>query len=282
MPELAEVETIRRGLEPVLAGGRVAVVETAREGLRVPFPQKLREKISGLRIHKLGRRAKYLLIEFETGEILVLHLGMSGRIRILAPGSAEARQKHDHFSLSLDGGAQIVLNDPRRFGSVMFFASLPEMEAHSAFRALGPEPLPENFTGRVLHARLEGRKAAIKQALMDQRIVAGVGNIYASEALFRARISPLRSAGALDEAESRRLADGIRSVLEDAIAAGGSSLRDYRKADGSPGYFQHGFAVYDRQGLPCPGCHCDVAKTGGIAKIIQGGRATYYCERVQK
>lgn len=282
MPELPEVETIRRGLDPVLSGRRIANVATAGPGLRAPFPPGLQEKLSGQKIAATDRRAKYILIRLEDGKILTLHLGMSGRIRILAQNEASSPpQKHDHFSLTLDNGTCIVLNDPRRFGSVLLFNSENERAAYPAFRSLGPEPLAEDFSGTALHERLSGRKTAIKQAIMDQRIVAGVGNIYASEALFRAGISPFRPAGSLDVQEVVRLAGAIRAVLEDAIAAGGSSLKDYRKADGSMGYFQHGFAVYDREGKKCPQCRCDPEKTGGIKKTVQGGRATYYCERIQ-
>lgn len=283
MPELPEVETIRRGLDPVLCGRRIADVVTSGAGLRLPFPPGLQEKLSGQKIAATERRAKYILIRLEDGKILILHLGMSGRVRILPPQEADRpRQKHDHFSLTLDNGTCIVLNDPRRFGSVLLFESESERTGHPAFRTLGPEPLAENFSGAIFQERLSGRKTAIKQAIMDQGIVAGVGNIYASEALFRAGISPFRPAGSLDASEAQNLAGGIRAVLEDAIAAGGSSLKDYRKADGSMGYFQHGFSVYDRAGQKCPQCRCDPDETGGIEKTVQGGRATYYCERIQK
>ncbi len=283
MPELPEVETIRRGLAPVLDGRRISTIETMRAGLRAPFPSGLREKLSGRTILTTERRAKYLLIRTLDEQILALHLGMSGRIRILDPRAADdlERQKHDHFFLMLDTGVQIVLNDARRFGMVFLFSSAAEMAAHAAFRSLGPEPLAADFSGPVLRERLAGRKTAIKLAMMDQSVVAGVGNIYASEALFRAGISPFRPAQALDADEAQRLARAIASVLQDAIAAGGSSLKDYRKADGSMGYFQHGFAVYDRQGQKCPRCGSG-PDSGHIEKAVQGGRATYYCRRCQE
>lgn len=280
MPELPEVETIRRGLDPLLTGRNIIDVETGAVALRTPFPERLREKLSGRRIAGTCRRAKYLGFRLDTGALLVLHLGMSGRIR-LEP-SAGARAIHDHLAVTLDDGLRMILNDPRRFGSVLFFDSAAAMDSHPSFRWLGPEPLAENFSGPALSARLQGRKVAIKQALMDQKIVAGVGNIYASEALFRARIAPFRAAASIGAQEGERLTAALRAVLEDAIAAGGSSLKDYRQADGSPGYFQEGFSVYNRQGRPCPGCICGGEPGGGIVKTVQGGRATYYCPRVQQ
>lgn len=280
MPELPEVETVRRALAPRLAGRRISRVRTRRRDLRVPLPRDFEQRLSGARIRDIDRRAKFLLVRLDGDDTLVVHLGMSGRLRLLAP-PLPPPEKHDHVEIETDDGTVLRFNDPRRFG---LMALIPEekIAAHAWFRPLGPEPLAADFDGPSLARRLAGRKTSLKAALMDQRVVAGLGNIYVSEALFRARLSPRRKAGTVKGPRAAALARAIRAVLEAAIAAGGSSLRDHRQPSGELGYFQHRFAVYDREEQPCPGCDCDVAKTGGIKRLVQGGRATFYCPRKQK
>lgn len=279
MPELPEVETVCRGLEPVLVGRRIARADVRRKDLRKPFPRGLKAKLESAMVVHIARRAKYILIHLDNDFILVIHLGMSGRIGI-HPRDYKP-QMHDHFILHLQDGQQIVLNDPRRFGVVDLVRG-DVLETHSLFAHLGPEPLGNDFSGSVLTAALKGRKTPIKQAIMDQRIVVGVGNIYASESLFLSGIDPETPAGRIRGDRIDRLVAAIRAVLKQAIKAGGSTLRDHRRVDGELGYFQHHFGVYDREGRACPGCACDISKTKGIRKIIQGGRATFYCPRQQR
>ncbi|MDE2030476.1 MAG: bifunctional DNA-formamidopyrimidine glycosylase/DNA-(apurinic or apyrimidinic site) lyase, partial [Alphaproteobacteria bacterium] len=227
----------------------------------------------------VSRRAKYILVALDSGQTLLLHLGMSGRI-ILSHENTPL-QKHDHISLDFDNGIHARFNDPRRFG---YCGLVPteKLGGYKLLRALGIEPLSPGFTSAKLAALLKGKNTSIKAALLDQRLVVGIGNIYACEALFRARLSPKRRAGSLKPEEIKKLAPAIRAVLNAAIEAGGSSLRDYRQADGELGYFQHHFAVYDREGQRCPGCDCNVKKTGGIKRITQQGRSTFYCPVKQK
>jgi len=281
MPELPEVETIRRGLAPVMEGAAFARVDLRRADLRKPFPKDFVKRLEGARIVKAGRRSKYLIIETEN-DTLIWHLGMSGQVRIYAPGDTVAPVgKHDHVQFDLDNGAVIVFTDPRRFG-LMDVCKSEEFADHPLIRAIGPEPLGNAFSGPVLAGALKGKKVAIKQAIMDARLVCGVGNIYASESLFRAGISPKRAAGTVQAGRAEKLAVAIKAILTEAIAAGGSTLKDHRTTDGGLGYFQHNFAVYDRAGQACPGCDCDVSKTGGIQRLEQGGRSTYYCPRKQR
>jgi formamidopyrimidine-DNA glycosylase len=251
-----------------------------RADLRAPFPEALPARLIGRRIVRIGRRAKYLLLMLDDGMALVVHLGMSGRF-IIRHDPALALLRHDHLALTTENGAVHVLNDPRRFGLVAL-VDADKMETHPLFAALGPEPLDAGFNGRTLAAALAGRETPIKSALLDQRTVAGLGNIYVCEALFRAGVSPLRQASSISAARAARLAGAIRRVLEEAIAAGGSSLRDFVHHDGELGYFQHHFAVYDREGEACPGCACDIAKTGGVARVVQSGRSSFYCPRKQR
>jgi len=279
MPELPEVETVCRGLDPVMRGRTIVAVDVRRAGLRDPFPKGLAKTLMGAKIAHVMRRAKYILMPMDIDQTLVLHLGMSGRILVQEEGYRPV--KHDHLILHLDNGRAIVFNDPRRSGTV-FLAKTDSLETHKAFRAMGPEPLSNEFSGPVLASALKGRKTEIKTAIMDQRIVVGVGNIYASEALFMAGISPKRVSGTVQGEKAEALVQAIRQILRRAIKAGGSSLRDYRKADGKLGLFQHGFTVYGHTGKACPGCTCDVGKTGGIKRIVQGGRSTFYCPRKQK
>ncbi len=279
MPELPEVETVCRGLATRLVGRRLIRVEQRRPGLRQPFPEDMPARLTGRCVVAIRRRAKYVLMHLDDGWVVILHLGMSGRMVIQdAPGTPPGR--HDHVSLETDDGAIVVFNDPRRFG-LMTLALEAELAAHPLLAGLGPEPLSPAFTPKVLSARLAGRGTPIKTALLDQTVVAGLGNIYVSEALFHAGISPLRPAAMVVGPAAARLVPAIRRVLTAAIAAGGSSLRDYVQTSGELGYFQHQFAVYDRAGQPCPGCDCDVGETGGIRRLIQANRSTYYCPRRQ-
>lgn len=275
MPELPEVETVCRGLEPVLVGHVITRVDLHRKDLRKPFPKGLKSHLEGAKVTHITRRAKYIQAYLDNGYVLVIHLGMSGRI-VFHPRDYKP-QTHDHFILHMKNGQQIVLNDPRRFG-VVDLVKEDEMETHALFAHLGPEPLSNGFSGPVLASALAGRKTAIKQALMDQRIVVGVGNIYACEALFMAGISPLKEAGLVNPDQTEALVAAIKKVLQKAIRAGGSTLRDHRQANGELGYFQHSFSVYDREGQVCSRC-------GGnrlIKRIVQGGRSTFYCSGCQK
>lgn len=296
MPELPEVETVRRGLQPVLEGARIVRVEARRPDLRFPFPERFAERLEGRRVTALERRAKYLLAHVEGGPLLICHLGMSGSFRIEqedgsdTPGAfhheraKEAAHDHVVFHVEPAGGrpARVVFNDPRRFGFMLFAEGIAD--EHPMLAGLGVEPTGNALDGALLASLLEGKKAPLKAALLDQRLIAGLGNIYVSEALWRAHLSPLRLAGTLGKASPKaramadRLAEAIRAVIADAIAAGGSSLRDYTHTDGSLGYFQHSFAVYDREGKPCRTPGCD----GHVQRIVQSGRSTFYCPACQK
>ncbi len=275
MPELPEVETIRRGLEEVLPGRKIVKIQKNRHGLRIPFPASL-EAVRGQKITGIERRAKYLLIRLAGGQTIIIHLGMSGRLMIHAKGQKYVPEKHDHLVLALDNGTVIVFNDPRRFGLVDV-ADTEKLNKHRFFSHLGPEPLERKFTAAYLCEKLHGKKIALKLAIMDQTVVVGVGNIYASEALFDAGLSPFLPAGQLTPADAKKLVASIQKVLKAAIKAGGSSLRDYVQTDGELGYFQHHWAVYGKKGQKCKGCTCNTAKTGGVQQITQGGRSTFYC-----
>lgn len=274
MPELPEVETVCRGLDPVLTGQVISRVDLHRKDLRRPFPQGLKTLIESAQVTHITRRAKYIQIHLNNNYVLIIHLGMSGRI-VFHPHDYEP-QIHDHFILHMKNKQQIVLNDPRRFGSVDLLKD-DELDTHPLFSHLGPEPLSNGFSGPVLAEAIKGKKAAIKQVIMDQRVVVGVGNIYASEALFWSGISPEKPAGRVQGDQAEALVRAIKKVLQKAIKAGGSTLRDHRQANGELGYFQHSFSVYDREGLPCSVC-----KTKPIKRIVQGGRATFYCSQCQK
>lgn len=283
MPELPEVETVRRGLSPVMEGGVIARAEVNRPDLRWPFPPDMAARLSGQRVLGLRRRSKYILADLGSGETLLVHLGMSGRMLISGDPLGRfvhdhpAPQKHDHVVLHMQNGARITFNDPRRFGA-MDLLRTDTAEAHPLLAKIGPEPLGNEFDERYLAARLDGRNTPIKSALLDQRIVAGLGNIYVCEALYRAGISPLRKAGRISARRAGTLVPIIREVLNDAIEAGGSSLRDFRQADGELGYFQHRFDVYDREGQPCRRDGCD----GTIGRIVQSGRSSFYCGQCQR
>ncbi len=288
MPELPEVETVRRGLAPVMEGERFAKVEVRRGDLRWPLPKGFAQKLNGKTVQGLGRRAKYLLADLSSGDVLLMHLGMSGSFRVgkdSAPGTYyHERSKstaHDHVIFHMSNGATVTFNDPRRFGS-MKLVSRARLEDEPLLRSLGPEPLGNEFDAAMLAKACAGKKTSLKAALSDQRVVAGLGNIYVCEALFRARLSPKRIASTIADRNGKsneraeKLVDAIKAVLRDAIEAGGSSLRDHRRADGSLGDFQHNFQVYDREGQPCPSCK------GKIKRIVQGGRSTFYCPSCQK
>ncbi|MCA3612609.1 MAG: bifunctional DNA-formamidopyrimidine glycosylase/DNA-(apurinic or apyrimidinic site) lyase [Methylobacterium sp.] len=286
MPELPEVETVRRGLAPVLEGRRIDTVELRRADLRFPLPDRFAERITGTIIGPLGRRAKYLLLPLATGETLILHLGMSGRVLIEAGGGREQPGEfhhehgrlaaHDHVMFQLSGGARVIYNDVRRFG-FMRLAPTNGLEADPFIAELGPEPLGNAFHSEHLLKVFEGRALPLKSALLDQKKVAGLGNIYVCEALNRSGLSPYRAARSLKPKEARRLVSEIRAVLEEAIAAGGSTLRDFRHEDGSLGYFQHNFRVYGREGEACPTPGCG----GAIERQVQSGRSTFFCGTCQ-
>ncbi len=270
MPELPEVETTRRGIEPHLVGRGVAEVWIRDARLRWPVPDALVDELAGRRIEQVQRRAKYLLLRAGDGTA-ILHLGMSGSLRILP--ADEPPGKHDHVDIVLDDGQCLRFRDPRRFGSLHWTRENPL--SHKLLRDLGPEPLGEQFDGAWLHGRARRRKVAVKQFLMDSRTVVGVGNIYASESLHRAGIDPRRAAGRISAARYERLAASVKSTLGDAIAAGGTTLRDFLDSEGNPGYFRQELLVYDRAGAPCE--ECGVA----IERIVQGARASYFCPSCQ-
>jgi formamidopyrimidine-DNA glycosylase len=275
MPELPEVETVRRGLALKMTGRRIVHAELRRQDLRRPFPPMLARTLTGAAVGALARRGKYLLIELDDNGTLLLHLGMSGRITTGPAGVPHA--PHDHVILTLDDGTVVRFNDARRFGLVDYMRR-GEESAHKLLAGMGPEPLEPGFDGDYLETALAGKMTPIKAALLDQRIVAGLGNIYVCEALYRAGLSPRRLAGTVAGARADRLVASIRSVLTEAIEAGGSSLRDYVQADGELGYFQHRWAVYGREGEPCPGCTC----AEGVRRIVQSGRSTFYCAKKQR
>lgn len=270
MPELPEVETTRRGVEPHVSGRRVLAVQVHDRRLRWPVPAALARELPGRHIERVTRRGKYLL--FHAGDrCLLIHLGMSGRLRVLPDG--HPRQTHDHLDIGLDNGQMLRLHDPRRFGCALWLAGDPSR--HALLKSLGPEPLESDFCGEYLYKRSRGRRAPVKNFLMDGHIVVGVGNIYASEALFRAGIHPLRAAGRLTRPRYARLAHAVREVLREAIRQGGTTLRDYVGVDGGSGYFQQQLNVYDRTGLPCPRCgHV-------IRQRTIGQRSSFYCTHCQ-
>lgn len=271
MPELPEVETTVRGLAPVLEGRRIAAIELRRADLRRPFPPDLRQRLTGARVTGLGRRAKYGLIETDRGDTLVFHLGMSGHWRI----DPAQLGTHDHVVIETEEGRRLALNDARRFGSLDLVATAV-LAATQPFAGMGPEPLDDAFDGAYLARALAGRAAPIKALLLDQRIVAGLGNIYVCEALNLAQIAPSRAGGRIGAARLRRLADGVKEVLHAAITAGGSSLRDYVRPDGELGYFSKDWRVYGREGRPCPRCEAK------IRRRIDSGRSTFYCPQCQR
>ena len=287
LPELPEVETVRMGLLPVVEGYRITFAEARRGDLRVPFPNDFAGRLTGRRVTALRRRAKYLLGDLDSGETLVIHLGMSGRMTVHASGARKklgnyvqdmgeaGGDKHDHVVFDTDAPARIVFNDHRRFG-LMLLIETAELDEHKLFKGLGVEPLSAAFGAAHLSAALKGKKTPIKSALLDQRVIAGLGNIYVCEALYRARISPKRQAAKVKPAEAAALVVAIKTVLREAVKAGGSSLRDHKQVTGELGYFQKRFAVYGREGEACPGCK------GTVKRIVQAGRSTFYCPKCQR
>ncbi|HWW49230.1 MAG TPA: bifunctional DNA-formamidopyrimidine glycosylase/DNA-(apurinic or apyrimidinic site) lyase [Xanthobacteraceae bacterium] len=290
MPELPEVETVRRGLQPVMEGATIEQAEVRRADLRFPFQPDFVPRLTGQRIMGLGRRAKYLLADLASGDVLIMHLGMSGSFRVSGgeplgvfhhPRNED--RAHDHVVFHMSGGVRVTFNDPRRFGSMKIVARA-QLGDEPQIKALGPEPLGNEFDAAMLAAACAGKATSLKAALLDQRVVAGLGNIYVCEALFRSHLSPLRKAATLatksgaPTPRAALLLDSIKAVLNEAIAAGGSSLRDHRQTSGELGYFQHSFQVYDREGEPCPTPGC-----GGVVKrFVQNGRSTFWCPKCQK
>ncbi len=293
MPELPEVETVRRGLAPVMEGAIVERLEARRANLRWPLPEHFAERMKGRRVLRLRRRAKYLLADLERDETLIMHLGMSGSFRVLlgneetSPGEfmypRSVASNHDHVVFHMQPRATVTFNDPRRFGA-MLLSDTARLPDHALFKGLGPEPLGEELSAAYLAQKCRGRKTSLKAALLDQRIVAGLGNIYVSEALHLAHLSPKKAAGILSDRKgapteaAKRLVPAIKKVIAAAIEAGGSSLRDHRKTDGDLGMFQHRFRVYDREGVKCPTRGCK----GKIRAIVQNARTTYYCPVCQR
>jgi formamidopyrimidine-DNA glycosylase len=276
MPELPEVETIRRGLEARLLGQRVARAEARRANLRIALPDRFAERLQGRRFERFERRGKYILAYLDDGAVLIIHLGMSGRFTLDDSGRTPDGP-HDHVVFFMANGTIATYTDPRRFGLITL-CSETEVETHRLLANMGPDPLGNAFNGPFLAARLAGKRSPIKAALLDQKIVAGLGNIYVCEALYHARISPKRSAHTVQGGRAERLTAAIREVLDKALRAGGSSLRDYVQASGEMGYFQHQFTVYGREGEACPECDCGKS----IIRITQSGRSTFYCARRQR
>jgi formamidopyrimidine-DNA glycosylase len=278
MPELPEVETVCRGLAPVMEGHVLASVVQRRPNLRTPFPDDFVGRLTGRRIDQLTRRAKYVVAYLDDGQVLLIHLGMSGRMTVIEPGAGVLPDagKHDHVDFVMETGVLVRFNDPRRFG-LMALSHVDELAMHPMLAGIGPEPLGNQFNSHMLAEALAKRKSPIKTTLLDQRLVAGLGNIYVCEALFRSRIDPLRAANSLSLPEIDLLYREIRDVLEDAIKAGGSSLRDHRQANGELGYFQHNFRIYGREGEPCITPECD----GTVGRLVQGGRSTFFCGKCQ-
>ena len=288
MPELPEVETVMTGLRPALEGHRFTDVQTRRKDLRIPFPKDFAKRLKGRKVKRLWRRAKYIMADLDKGETLVIHLGMSGRMSVYAKGHSgrigqfhydmppDETGKHDHVIFETDAPARVVFNDHRRFG-LMTLVDSDRVEEHKLFKDVGVEPLSGDFDAAFLKAALKNKKTSIKSALLDQRLIAGLGNIYVCEGLWRARISPRRRASRVKPAEIATLVTAIKEVLREAVKAGGSSLRDHKQVHGELGYFQHHFAVYGRKGKLC-----QRADDGVIKRIVQGGRSSFYCPVCQK
>ena len=289
MPELPEVETVRLGLAPALEGRRIISADVRRADLRIPFPPRFAQRLTGRKVLALTRRAKYLLAELEDGETLVIHLGMSGRMSVYAHGVRQklgnyvydaapndaGHGKHDHVVLETDAPARIVFNDHRRFG-LMTLIPTQSLAADKLFKAIGVEPLSDSFNAAFLKQALKGKKTPLKAALLDQRLIAGLGNIYVCEALYRARLSPKRLAKNVKPEQIPPLVKAIKQVLQSAIQAGGSTLRDHAQATGDPGNFQHRFLVYGREAKPCKSCK------GPVKRLVQSGRSSFYCPACQK
>jgi formamidopyrimidine-DNA glycosylase len=277
MPELPEVETVRQGLIPVMEGQVIAQADVRRPDLRWPFPPRMAERLTGQKVLRLGRRSKYILCDLASGETLLIHLGMSGRMLIQRRDQQGTLEKHDHVIFDMENGTRVVFNDTRRFGA-MDLCITDEVAKHKFLAQLGPEPLGNEFDEGYLAAALKSRNTPIKTALLDQKLVAGLGNIYVCEALWRAHISPTKPSSSLSSKRAASLVPVIRDVLVEAIAAGGSSLKDFRQTDGELGYFQHSFAAYGREDEGCRTPDCK----GKISRIVQSGRSTFYCPKCQR
>ncbi|MES0864114.1 bifunctional DNA-formamidopyrimidine glycosylase/DNA-(apurinic or apyrimidinic site) lyase [Ruegeria sp. SCPT10] len=283
MPELPEVETVRRGLAPAMEGVVIAQADVNRPDLRWPFPDRMAERLTGKRVERLRRRSKYILADLSSGETLLVHLGMSGRMTVSGDPLGQfvhehpRAQKHDHVVFHMANGARVTFNDPRRFGAMDLLPTVTA-EEHKLLSVLGPEPLGNDFHEQHLIDAFKGKNTPVKSALLDQGIVAGLGNIYVCEALYRGRVSPRRKAGQISKPRIAALVPIIRQVLQDAIDAGGSSLRDFRQADGELGYFQHSFDVYGREDEPCRTEGCGAL----IKRITQSGRSSFYCAQCQR
>ncbi|CUH42920.1 bifunctional DNA-formamidopyrimidine glycosylase/DNA-(apurinic or apyrimidinic site) lyase [Ruegeria atlantica] len=283
MPELPEVETVRRGLSPAMEGVVIDRADVNRPDLRWPFPERMAERLTGQTVQKLRRRSKYILADLSSGETLLIHLGMSGRMTVSGDPLGQfvhehpITQKHDHVVFHMANGARVTFNDPRRFGA-MDLLQTAIADDHKLLSVLGPEPLGNDFNEQHLIDAFRGKNTPVKSALLDQGIVAGLGNIYVCEALYRGRVSPRRKAGQISATRVSALVPIIRKVLQDAIEAGGSSLRDFRQADGELGYFQHSFDVYGREGEPCRTEGCGTP----IKRITQSGRSSFYCAQCQR
>lgn len=283
MPELPEVETVCRGLSGTLEGQVLAGVDQRRPDLRFPLPERFAERLAGRRVDRIARRAKYILVHLDDGMVLMIHLGMSGRMVVIPPDRAAGftPDRHDHVVFRAGDGTVVTFNDTRRFG-MMDLVPAAELDRHRLLVDLGPEPLGNGFNAPYLTARLAGRSTPIKSALLDQGVVAGLGNIYVCEALFMSGISPRRLAASVAGRRAERLVPAIREVLTAAIAAGGSSLRDFVQTDGELGYFQHAWKVYGREGAACGDCRCVPERTGGVRRLVQAGRSTFYCPLQQR
>ncbi len=283
MPELPEVETVRRGLTPAMQGTVITQADVNRPDLRWPFPERMADRLTGKRVMQLRRRSKYILADLDSGETLLIHLGMSGRMLVSGDPLGQfvhahpAPEKHDHVVLHMANGARITFNDPRRFGA-MDLLETDKAETHKLLAVLGPEPLGNDFHEEHLIQAFKNKNSPVKSVLLDQRIVSGLGNIYVCEALFRAKIHPARKAGRIGKNRVKSLVPIIRDVLGEAIEAGGSSLRDFRQADGELGYFQHCFDAYGREGAQCRATDC----RGVISRIVQSGRSSFYCPQCQR
>ncbi len=279
MPELPEVETIKEALKKSVEGATITETKVYNRRFRIEVQPDFEQTITGSRIIRIYRRAKYALLELDNGYTVIWHFGMSGKVKI-ADMLPDLLDKHDHIVISTTQG-YLIFNDARRFG-LMVYARTASLSEHPLFFHTGIDPFDAALDADYLLAQLKGKKTPIKIALLDQSIINGIGNIYASEALYEARLSPLRESSSLSHTEAARLIKAIQTTLEKAIAAGGSTLRDYRKPDGSMGYFQHQHCVYGKEGQRCPNCTCNADRTGGIAKLVQGGRSTFYCPHLQK
>lgn len=278
MPELPEVETVRRGIEKAMCGQMIKAVQINRYDLRVPVPYDFGQQVSARPLSALYRRGKYIILDIDAGAVpVILHLGMSGRVRIFAKAQEYESRPHDHLIFYMSGGGCFAFEDPRRFG-MLYLADSPNWQAEKPFLSMGPEPLDAHWSGKDLLDAVKNKKAPMKSILLDQRVVAGLGNIYVCEALYRAGVHPQRLGKDLTRQEANRLVAHIKDVLEDALASGGSTLRDYQHTDGSLGYFQHLFDVYDRADKPCRNKGCGAS----IRRIVQSGRSTFYCPQCQK